>query len=377
MIISLIIALVYVWIIGLYLSNWRQLPSSVLPEDFRGETFISVIVPARNEAHNIASCLDALLRQDYPSDLYEVIVVDDYSTDETSSITQSFRSDRFHLIQLSKVLDHPPALAFKKKAIEVGIRRAKGTLIATIDADCMAPREWLRYLAFQLEKHNAAFIAGPVSFYQEANRFEKFQALDFLGMMIITGAGIQGQFMHMCNGANLAYTRVAFERVDGFAGIDHIASGDDMLLMQKVVEAYPEGISFIKAKEALVLTKAKPDVQSFIRQRVRWATKSNSYREKQVTAILAVVFLLCTFIVASFLLIPFWGWPAVGLFSGLLIVKTLADYRLLSEATRFFGRRDLMVNFCVSQVFHVLYIVLIGVIANLRKEYEWKGRRVQ
>ena len=119
-------------------------------------------------------------------------------------------------------------------AIGTAIAHASGDLIVTTDADCIVPTNWLQLFVSFYEINGLQFIAAPVNFHLEKSLFERFQSLDFLGMMGVTGASIQLGWMNMCNGANLAYSKRAFERVEGFAGIDHLASGDDILLMQKI-----------------------------------------------------------------------------------------------------------------------------------------------
>ena len=376
-VIGICLILGYLLIIRLYLFFWRKAHLQQLPQGYTGSTFISIIVPARNEAKNILSCLDSLFRQEYPEEAFEIIVVDDHSTDDTAHIVAGLSRSNLRLLKMSELPTVSTTIAFKKKAIEWGIVNAQGRLIATIDGDCLAPRNWLNHLAYQFEKKDAVFIAGPVGFHRETNALERFQSLDFLGMMLITGAGIRGGFMHMCNGANLAYDREVFEAVNGFAGIDHLASGDDMLLLQKIAKRYPGRIAFVKSREALVLTLAKPDLSSFFNQRLRWATKSATYQEKQVTALLGVVFVYCCYLGLILLLIPLMGWSAVGLFFGLLAVKSLADYWLLLEATAFFNRPDLLKSFPKSQLYHILYIIIVGIAANLTSSYEWKGRKVR
>ena len=114
----------------------------------------------------------------------------------------------------------------------------------------------------------------------ERNLLERFQSLDFCGMMGITGAGIHKKYLLMGNGANLAYEKAVFEEVGGFEGIDHLASGDDILLMQKIAKVYPEQLVFVKNLEAVINTTAQPTWRAFIQQRVRWASKSAQYPQR-------------------------------------------------------------------------------------------------
>lgn len=360
-----------------YIRYWNKLLVWEIPNDFVPKTSCSILIPARNEAQHIVACLQAIVAQDYPRDLFEIILIDDHSTDGTSSIAASLGIPNLKIIHLSDYIEVEKSHSFKKKAIEWGVKHAQFDLIVTTDADCIVPKRWLAFFASYYQRNQSAFIAAPVNFYQEENALERFQSLDFIGMMGITGAGIYGRFMHMCNGANLAYPKAVFQEIGGFSDIDHLASGDDMLLLQKIAKRYPKEIGFIKNRDMTVLTKAKPTWESFLQQRIRWASKSNSYTEWQVTVYLALVFFFCCSIVVNIVLIPFLGIDFLYLVLFQILVKMLMDAVLLYQTSHFFRRTDLMRSFFTSSFLHLLYIVLVGTLANLKREYVWKGRVVQ
>lgn len=375
-----LLTLAYIWVMARYLYHWQQAPDFELPKEFQPQTSVSVLVPARNESANVEACLLSIKGQAYPPELLEIVLIDDHSTDDTLQKAEALarKHPQIRVLRLQDFLTAGEKVhSYKKRAIELGIQQSKGQLIVCTDADCEVPVRWLQYLTAYYESTRHKFIAAPVNFFRESNLLEQFQSLDFLGMMGITAAGIQGRFMHMCNGANLAYERQTFEAVGGFAGIDHLASGDDMLLMQKVAAKYPGRIGFVKQAAVKVQTKAQPDWSSFVQQRVRWGSKSGDYHEWQVTAMLAVVFLLCCNILLSVLLIPLLGWWAVGIFGFQLLFKSIADYFLLSRMARFFHRSDLMAIFVPAQLLHILYIAVVGSLSNLRRTYQWKGRQLQ
>lgn len=376
---GLLLAAGYAFIISKYISAWQALPEWYVPENFQPKTRATVIVPARNEEANILHCLQSLVAQNFPKELFEVIVVDDHSTDGTAQVVQSFslKNGNVQLLSLADFVKKGETQSFKKKAIESAISRASGELILTTDADCEVPPNWLRLMVSFFEKKECVFIAAPVNFFKEKSTLEKFQSLDFIGMMGVTGAGIQLGWMNMCNGANLAYSKSAFKEIGGFSGIDHLASGDDILLMQKMASHFPKGIGFLKNREATVHTLAKPDLKSFFSQRLRWATKSANYQEWSVTFILAIVLFFCLAILGAFILSIFLGWKWLGLFASLFMIKSLADYFFLGTMSRYFGRSDLRSSFFSSQILHILYIVTVGVLSNLKKQYEWKGRKVK
>jgi len=346
-----------------YFFNWKSIPVWEIPNDFSPQTKITILIPARNEAANIQACIQAILNQKYPSHLFEIIVIDDHSEDETATLVQEFQAPNVQVLFLKDFIKNRNEVqAFKKKAIEIGVENSTGDLIISTDADCIVPENWLNLIVSFYEKHQLKFIAAPVNFYKEKSLFEKFQSLDFIGMMGVTGAGIHGKFINMCNGANLAYEKKAFYEVDGFNGIDKVASGDDMLLLQKIAKRFPNQIAFLKNKNATVLTKAKP---------------SGDYQEFQIVFTLALVFFFCTSIVFNFFLFPFFFETIGWVFLTQILIKTIVDFFYLRHMASFFQRKDLMKIFFPAQVFHIIYIFVIGLLANLVKEYNWKGRKVK
>jgi cellulose synthase/poly-beta-1,6-N-acetylglucosamine synthase-like glycosyltransferase len=377
---ALVFSLLYIFFIFLYLRNWEKLPFFPLnTEGVLGGTKISVLIPVRNEQATILPCLQSILAGSYPKNWYEIIVIDDHSDDLTPQYIADFatKNPNVRLIELKNYLKLGENQPFKKRAIEAAIGEATGDLIVTTDGDCIVPPHWLRLIATFREQTGKRFIAAPVNFFEEKSAFERFQSLDYLGMMGVTGAGVQGKFTHMCNGANLAYDKTLFHTVGGFRGVDHVASGDDMLLMQKIAHSHPDDLGFLKNPAATVHTHAKPTVADFLSQRRRWASKSSSYTEFFAVFQLAFIFFFCWNIVLSFCLSIVYDASFFWLFLAQFAVKTFCDFNLLMRMVRFFDRFDLVRWSLVPQILHILYIVVVGTLANLRKTYVWKGRTVR
>lgn len=366
---SIALILCYLVIILIYIYYWNLVEEWDIPPHKSFQTTVTLIIAARNEADNIKDCLEAVLAQTYPTTLLEVLVVNDHSEDETAGIVNSFQEKHLHLLHL------PEAKTGKKQAIQMAIEQSKGHLIVTTDADCVMKKDWLKYLVSYYEEYQPKLIAAPVSFHQENSIFELFQTLDFMGMMAVAGAGIKGKFMNLCNGANLAYQRTAFEAVNGFEGIDHLASGDDMLLMQKIDAKYPTQIAYLKNRQAQTLTQPKPTVKTFLQQRIRWASKSSAYTNWQTLAILAIVWILCFSMFIDLILIPY-DYLFLFWFLFKFIAKGFADFFFLGMMTLFFDRPKLMRAFIPSLFFHWWYIVVVGLLGKISKRYEWKGRKV-
>ena len=218
---------IYALLIFFYFYHWLHVKSFTAGGSPR--TFISVVVAARNEEENIARLLKLLQQQTYPANQFEVIVIDDFSTDKTKELAQGFSSEVFHVIQPNVV----PEKSSKKKAIEAGVLKAKGDLIVITDADCAPTNQWLQTVASFQEKTGAVFIAAPVKLKYSSSLLSIFQSLDFMMLQGITAASVEANVHSMCNGANLSYARSVFLEVDGFSGVDKLASGDDMLLTIK------------------------------------------------------------------------------------------------------------------------------------------------
>ena len=168
------LALFYAYFFVLYIKHWNQLAFFPKTTSFLPHTFISVLIPARNEEDNIQRCLDSITQGTYPSSLFEVIVIDDHSDDMTPQYVSQYGQTNVHLIELKNFIKLGENQPFKKRAIEAAISQAKGNLIVTTDADCIAPKEWLSLFAEFYETQGKRFIAAPVNFYDEKSLFRAF-----------------------------------------------------------------------------------------------------------------------------------------------------------------------------------------------------------
>jgi cellulose synthase/poly-beta-1,6-N-acetylglucosamine synthase-like glycosyltransferase len=216
---------------------------------------------------------------------------------------------------------------------------------------------------------------APVVFKNSSAIVEIFQAMDFMVLQGITGASVFRKIHAMCNGANLAYERNAFFDVGGFKGVDHIASGDDMLLMQKFAEKYPDRIYYLKSKPAIVSTSPMPTWRSFFNQRVRWASKATSYRDKQIFWVLLLVYVF-NFSFLVMLFAGFWNQSYWLYFLLAIILKTLVELHFVLSISRFFNKQSIVKYFLFFQPLHIVYTIIAGFFGQFGS-YEWKGRRVK
>lgn len=370
------VLLVYCLLIWQYRVWFLRLPEFRKTVGKKAITKFSVIIPARNEEANIGNCLRSILQQSYPPELFEVIVINDHSTDQTEQIIDSFRQQypNVQLLNLKEVLDGQQINAYKKKAIELAITQSSGNWIVTTDADCRVSPEWLFLYDQYIQTHDPVFVAAPVMFMHTGSFLSAFQLLDFISLQGITAAAVSAGYHSMCNGANIAYRKDVFYEVGQFKGIDQIASGDDMLLMYKIKQVYPKRLGYLFCREATVTTEPMPNWNGFINQRIRWASKADKYQDKTILPVLALVLLVNALLL--FVLIGSF-FVEGGLRNWLLLIgiKTLAELSLMLPAARFYQRETVLLWFPLMQPFHIVYTVVAGWLGKFGT-YQWKGRTV-
>jgi len=389
LVILLLIFSLYALLMLYYWRSWINI-QDYKPQatNYKPQTRITVIIPARNEQEYITACLDSVCRLAYPAELLEVLVVDDHSTDNTASIVRSYQSKNIKLLSLKDFVQDD-LNSYKKKAIEMAIANSTGELIVTTDADCMVQEHWLGVIAAFYEQYQPQFIAAPVAISCSKKFIELFQALDFMTLQGITGASVHKKIHSMCNGANLAYTKKAFEAVGGFTGIDHVASGDDMLLMHKIYKLHPDKVMFLKSKEAIVETAPVHTVKEFFNQRIRWASKSDTYDDKRIFAVLLLVYLVNVLLlvlpiasIAIHTTLNISIYPCSfectiwELWIWLLILKTITELIFLMPVAKFFGKHKMLWVFPFMQPLHIVYIVIAGWLGKFGS-YNWKERKVK
>lgn len=366
--------ILYGLVIIFYTIQWIQSKNHFLDDGKKPQTQFTILIPARNEEQNIEALLHSITQNQYPKEWFEAIVIDDHSTDNTFDVVNQFIASSEHQIRIKKLeADH--INSYKKKAIEMGISLAKNDWIICTDADCIVPQKWLQSFDQLIQNNKVQFIAAPVAFTSENSLLSIFQNLDFITLQGITAASVFSKTHNMCNGANVAYSKNAFHLVGGFAGIDHIASGDDLLLMHKIDQAFPNQTLYLKSTEAIVKTIPPQNWKSFINQRIRWASKSTQYDDKRIFWVLIVVYFLNLGILSTAILSIFNSQFLNSLLI-LILLKTVVEFPFVFSVAHFFKKSKLMIWFLFFQPLHITYTVVAGFL-GVFGSYQWKGRTVK
>ncbi len=376
LIFTTLLFVIYSVIMLLYRHWFIKLKQFIPQSNIHPKSTFSILIPARNEEENIGALLQSIINQDYPSSLWEVFVIDDFSTDNTPQIVKELGKEyaNIQLVELAKVLDGKQLNAYKKKAIETGVSLAKNEWIVTTDADCTANPAWLQTLDAYIQEKKPVFVGGPVAFTNDGSVLQTFQCIDFMALQGITAAAVSAGLHAMCNGANLAYKKSVFAEVNGFKGIDNIASGDDMLLMNKIKEVYPDRMGYVFNPNSIIHTAPMPTLKGFLNQRIRWASKTNKYKDVSVVVVLWLVLLLNI----SLLLLPFSSlfYPLLFYFWILLVLlKTIIEASFATHIAAFFSIQ-LKWKDTLLQFPHILYTAFAGCFGMWGK-YQWKDRKVQ
>lgn len=339
MVLFFLVLLVYAVTVAQLIFGYAKVPASA-PVSAKPMTFFSIVVPFRNEAENLPALLESLKNLDYPSELFEFIFVDDFSSDKSQRIVYDWRMQNgtfaFTLLENIKVSGSP-----KKDAIARAVPIAKGDWILTTDADCTVPQTWLKTYNDHILATQAQMLAGPVSLHKPTGFRQNFEQLDVLSLQGTTIGSFGMGLGFMCNGANFGYAKKFFQELGGFSGLTSYAGGDDVLLLQKAMAKAPEKVAYLKSRDALVETQPCRSFGALFGQRVRWAAKTGGYQSLFAKDLAVIVFLGNLALVAA----AVWtiGNPCCWMYLAVLFaVKFGVDTALLLRADKFFKSGSLV-----------------------------------
>ncbi len=368
--VSIIISISYFLLIMAFIIGMNK-SAVVKNKNAAPKNRFSIVIPFRNEALNLSDLLQSLSELNYPSDLFEILLINDDSKDNFTSIIEKFRKQHPNL-NLRVLQNERKTQSPKKDAINTAINSAIFEWIVTTDADCTVPDLWLHLFNQFIEDEHPQFISAPVKFIAQNSFLFHFQNLNFISLMGSTLGGFGLKKPFMCNGANLCYHKDAFLKLKGFEDNNHIASGDDIFLMEKMFNAFPEKVKFLKSDEVIVQTNAENNWKLFLNQQLRWASKSASYKSLFAKSVGIIVFLenLMVLILGIFVLLfpEFWIY-----FTLVFAAKIIVDFILITQTSIFLKNTKSLKHYLPVSLLYPFFIVFTGCLSAF-KNYEWKGR---
>lgn len=315
-----------------------------------GQKLLTVVIPIKNEAANIQNLLNDLAEQSLDPGYFEVIMVDDGSTDSTYDRLRS--CNRLHNLKIIEA-----GGAGKKKALVLGIRNATGEYIVTTDGDCRVKQDWLQAIYNFVTKYNADMFIGAVDIIDAGGFMNRFIQLEFLGLQAVTEVFARHGKPVMCNGANLCFRNPGHERYADMVK-EYVNSGDDIFLMESY-RKQGKIITWIDSPSSLVETHAPGSIIQFLKERIRWTSKSPYYSLSSLIALASLVFLTNLYIISILVTAIFFPvlWITV---LALYLMKSIPDFLLLVSMARKRGKVRLLNIFLPVQLLYPFYVVITG-----------------
>lgn len=374
---AFILILAYLLLVIKWTLAWILQPVIPPVKDNVKSLKVSVIVAVRNEEQNIVPLLNALMSQQYPSNLLEIIISDDQSNDKTIQHVTEFNSNKYEgTFPVVIVKANENSLPGKKHALERAIEIAHGDLILTTDADCSMSDLWVQSFVDVARKTGAKMITGLVVISPTPTFFSAIQALEFLSLSATGAVSVINKKPLMCNGANLAFLKSAFYEAGGYSYGSNHPSGDDTFLMLKMAKQLPFPIVFNKHSDSIVSTKPERSFSTLISQRIRWASKVTYYNENYIKYTGGFIFLV-NLLLVGLAVSAFAGlisWWVVGL---LWMIKMLGDFVFLWRITAFSDQQNLLLVFLPAQLIYPFYSLVGGILSVAKNGYIWKGRSIK
>jgi 1,2-diacylglycerol 3-beta-glucosyltransferase len=337
--------------------------SKVRPDDgFRPR--VSIIIAARNEEGQIASCLDSIVALTYPKDLLDVIIVDDRSTDGTGDIVTRYtsRHSYIRLLRIDTETGLPPG---KTSAVTVAADNAQGEIFMFTDADCRVPSHWVENTVTYYADASVGVVAGFTSLAGESP-FQELQALDWFVLFSVAAATTRLGFPVTAVGTNLSVRREAYESVGGYRKIPFSVT-EDYALFHAVTATGKWRARFPMDRETLVESTPCEDLAQLFSQKKRWFTGGRGMDVKSLL-IFAFPYIFNLLILLSIFLTPWW---AVSL---AIIAKLAVDFLLCLPAVFTFRRPSILFAYPLFELYYYIYVLLFPPLVLFGAEITWKDR---
>lgn len=331
------------------------------------EAGMSIVVAARNEAERLPELLAAVDQQVTDNFRYELLLVNDNSTDDTGSIIAAAAAENSRI----RALTTASGSQGKKAAITLGVDNASYPLIALCDADSQPLPQWLQtlYNAFTPE---TGLVLGTTRLEADSTMFSRIIQVEYAGIL---GIGLSTAALGVplfASGSNLAFRSHCFHDAGGYKGIEGIPSGDDTLLIQRVSRHTDWEIKPLIDPRGQVYSRAPRNLSQLLSQRARWSSTHLRLPDFRLTLIGMNTYLLVSSILATAvysLVSP--GWLGVAIL--LLLLKILSETGFLRHSNRLQGLKVSWQQILVGQFWELLYIP-ISPLLGLTGLFHWRRK---
>jgi poly-beta-1,6-N-acetyl-D-glucosamine synthase len=335
------------------------------------DAYISIVISARNEADSIEECLQQIIKQKFPIENFELILIDDASEDDTAAITEKTLKYSGIAYQVIK----QPIHQGKKQNLSKAIELAKGSIIITSDADVTYRNpHWLLTIYSYFNTYSPNMLIMPIDYENQSGLLPKFQIIENIALMAITSGytGIQKPFM--CNGANLAFKKAAYESVNGYSSHIHLSSGEDVFLLEDIKKINPHSIHYGLIRELTAKIKPISTFNNLFQQRVRWASKAK-YNSNNINAFAGFIILSANLLFLALFVAILKKSVIIPYLSIFVLAKFVFDFLLLFLASNFLGRTKQIWWLIPFECIYWLYALVVGM-SSLFLKPKWKGKKI-
>lgn len=359
-----VIILIYILLILIFWIGWEKAqPCPIIESELPG---VTVVIAVRNEEKNIGHLLTDLARQDYPSSLLEIVIINDHSEDNTTEIIRDVILNAAVKIRFENLRNG----SGKKMAIARAIELASNNIILATDGDCLLSPNWVDSMVRCLDNPEIQFVSGPVNLHPQESIFQRLQAIEFSSLIASGAATLSLGWPTMANAANMAFRKEAYD--EAAIKAKEVASGDDVFLLHSIGQRYKNGYVFCRDESAVVRTNSSSALSLFFQQRKRWSGKWQHYSDLPTKTLAGFIFLVNL----GILIVPFLAFNdyiSWELALNLMVVKLLFEFWFLREVQIFFKNRFLLHEFIILAIIYPVYVTIMA-IAGLIGNYQWKGR---
>lgn len=316
------------------------------------ELKLSVVIAAKNEAENIPSLISAIKKQSYPADFFEVIIVDDNSSDNTFEVVKSNISElsNFKVIHAKK--KKYPA---KKGTLDIGIKHASNPYIVITDADCIPSPGWLKSFACKFSQGND-FVFGIAPYRQTKSFVNKIAAFENLRAHMIMFAFAKLGFPYSAAARSFGFSISAFKKIKGYENTAETLSGDDDLLLREAVR-YGLKIGLVTEENAFVFTDTKQTYKEYKNQKLRHTSTSYHYSLK-IKILMALWHISNIILLLSAILIFF-----NSVFFLPVFLKLMLDLFLINMFQNDFGYKFNLLEVIILQIIYEIQLIYFFVYA--------------
>lgn len=321
---------------------------------------LSLIIAAKNEAENINKLFDHLERLDYPHENFEVIIVDDNSSDNTYSLIESRILNKNNLRLLKA---EQKEFDGKKGALSIGIKNAQNNLIVITDADCSPESNWLKAIAGKLDE-GYDFVFGVAPIESGETLVKKLSSFENLRNTYLTIAAVGINIPYSAAARSFAFRKKSFERIGGYSKTTEILSGDDDLLLREAVKSKML-IGTLIDPEAFVYSSAPKSFDEYFKQKQRHLQTSFHYllKQKLFLGLWHLINLLSLLSVLLIFILPFLPLP--------FIVKLIYDIFIAIKHQQELGHKFKFYEAIYLQILFEIFLV-INFFKSLSGKTEWK-----